>query len=229
MGKAIQDIAQKRGHSIQLICDSQNKLTAEKLTNIDVAIEFSTPKTVLSNLNLLIQNTIPTVVGTTGWNDQLNVITERVKEKQAGLVHASNFSVGVNIFFKLNRYLAELMNNQPDYHARIEEIHHVQKLDAPSGTALTLAQSIIEKHDNYTSSYCEENNEIKKNNSLEIKAIRTPEVPGTHTINYTSEIDTITIEHTAHKRTGFALGAVIAAEWIVNKQGVYTMQDVLNF
>lgn len=229
MGKAIENIAKERGHHIVLKCDSKNELTTDKLKNVSVAIEFSTPKTVLSNLDILIQNNIPAVVGTTGWNNQLNEVTQKVNNKKTGLVHASNFSIGVNIFFKLNKYLADLMNHHSDYQVSIDEIHHTQKLDAPSGTALTLAEGIINNHQEYTSSYCEENNEVKKDNSLKIKAIREPEVPGTHSVKYTSNIDTITIEHIAKQRTGFALGAVVAAEWIVDKQGVFTMQDVLKF
>lgn len=229
MGQAIEKIAIERGHSITLKCDSKNKISSENLKNVDVAIEFSIPTTVLSNLDILINNSTPTVVGTTGWNKHLNEIKEKVVQNNSGLVYASNFSIGVNLFFKLNQYLASLMNNHKEYNAELEEIHHTQKLDSPSGTAITLAEGIIENNDSYTSSYCLENNEEPTENGLQIKAVRTPDVPGTHTINYKSDIDTLTIEHTAHKRTGFALGAVVAAEWIVGKQGVYTMQDVLKF
>lgn len=229
MGQAIEKIALERGHTLTLKCDSKNKVSAEKLKTVDVAIEFSTPSTVLSNLDILINSNTPTVVGTTGWNNQLDEITQKVAKHNSGLVHASNFSIGVNLFFKLNQYLASLMQSHKEYSAEIEEIHHTQKLDAPSGTAITLAEGILAKNKHYSSIYCLENDEDATENGLQIKAIRTPDVPGTHTINYTSEIDTLTIEHTAHKRTGFALGAVVAAEWIVDKQGVYTMQDVLKF
>lgn len=229
MGKAIEKIALQRGHEIVLKSTSKNPLRKEDLSQVDAAIEFSIPATVLSNINLLLDANIPTVVGTTGWNDALQEVTNKVSATEGALLHASNFSIGVNIFFKVNEYLAKIMNTQKEYQCDMTEVHHMQKLDTPSGTAITLAEQIIANHGNYTGHFCEENNEKPTDNAINIKAVREPEVPGTHIIDYTSEIDTITIKHEAHNRQGFALGAVVAAEWIHNKKGVFTMQDVLNF
>lgn len=229
MGKAIEEIAIERGHEIVLRSTSKTPITPEQLKNIDAAIEFSIPATVLNNIDLLLEAGIPTVVGTTGWNHALAAVGEKVSAKNGALLHASNFSIGVNIFFKVNEYLAKIMNKQEAYSCDMTEIHHMQKLDAPSGTAITLAEQIMANHDNYSAYYCKENNEEPVENGINITALREPEVPGTHIINYKSEIDTITIKHEAHNRKGFALGAVVAAEWIHDKKGVFTMQDVLNF
>lgn len=229
MGKAIEAIAIQRGHEIVLKSTSKKPLKKEDLSNVDAAIEFSIPSTVLSNINILLESNIPTVVGTTGWNDSLAKITQDVNSTNGALLHASNFSIGVNIFFKVNEYLAKIMDTQKAYTCDMTEIHHLQKLDAPSGTAITLAEQIIANHSDYMGHFCEENNESPADKSINIKALREPEVPGTHIINYSSEIDTLTIKHEAHNRQGFALGAVVAAEWIHDKKGVFTMQDVLNF
>lgn len=229
MGKAIEQIAVERGHEIVLKSTSKTPITPEQLQNIDAAIEFSIPDTVLNNVDLLLEAGIPTVVGTTGWNHALDTVSEKVKDKNGSLLHASNFSIGVNIFFKVNEYLAKIMNTQKDYSCDMTEVHHLQKLDAPSGTAITLAEQIIANHDAYNSHFCKENNEDAVDNGINITAVREPEVPGTHIIDYTSKIDTLTIKHEAHNRQGFALGAVVAAEWIHDKKGVFTMQDVLNF
>lgn len=226
MGKAIEEIAVKRGHTISLKINSQNPIENADFSETDVAIEFSIPVLAEKHMKFCIANKIPVVVGTTGWNDKLSEITELVQESNASLLHASNFSIGVNLFFKLNEQLAELMNSHKEYTSSIEEIHHLQKLDAPSGTAITLAEGII---DNTTDL---NNWKLKEDNldslTLPINAIREPDVPGTHTINYSSEIDTITISHEAHSRQGFAQGAVVAAEWIFERKGVYTMRDLLN-
>lgn len=226
MGKAIEEIAIERGHTISLKINSQNPIEKADFSTTDVAIEFSIPDLAEKHMKTCLQNNVPVVVGTTGWNDLLPEITSLVKEKNASLLHASNFSIGVNLFFKLNEQLAQLMNKQSEYKADIEEIHHLQKLDAPSGTAITLAEGIIENTDKLNAWKLKEDN--LDSLTLPINAIREPNVPGTHSINYTSEIDTITISHEAHSRKGFAQGAVVAAEWITERKGVYTMRDLLN-
>lgn len=229
MGKEIEKVALERGHTIAAKITSSNPLENQDQTKFDVAIDFSTPSAVLSNIHFLVDHHIPSVIGTTGWNDSLADVTERVETNNTVLLHASNFSVGVNLFFKLNRMLAKLMQNHSDYSVSMEEIHHTEKLDAPSGTAITLAEGIIENHQLYQDWKCAQgpNREIN-GNAINIDAIREPEVKGTHSIYYKSAIDTISIKHEAHNRKGFALGAVLAAEWIIDKKGVYTMKDVLN-
>lgn len=228
MGKSIEKLALERGHSIGVYVDKAHPIETVDLTEIDVAIEFSAPSKALDHIQFLIKHNIPTVVGTTGWNDHLAIVTKLVEEHKGALLHASNFSVGVNLFFELNKKLAELMADQPAYYVSMEEIHHTEKLDAPSGTAITLAEGIISKHPAVSDWSCPQHpNKNEFNGGVEIKAIREPEVPGTHTIKYDSDIDEISISHQAKSRKGFALGALIAAEWILNKQGVYTMRDVL--
>ncbi len=228
MGKEIEKIAIDRGHSISAKITSDNPLTAENISDSDVAIDFSTPHVVLDNIHFLLDHNVPSVIGTTGWNDHLSNIEEKSIDQNVGLIHASNFSIGVNLFFKLNEQLAHLMNSYEDYAVSMEEIHHTEKLDAPSGTAITLAEGIINNHSNVANWFCPqgENSECTES-AIRIDAIREKDVKGTHTVTYSSHIDTIRIEHEAHNRKGFALGAVIAAEWIINKKGVYTMQDVL--
>jgi 4-hydroxy-tetrahydrodipicolinate reductase len=228
MGKAIEEIALNRGHEVILKCTSKNTIEEADFTNVDVAIEFTKPELAVNHIHFCLDKNIPVVVGTTGWNNDLDSIKEKTKSINGSLLHASNFSVGVNIFFELNKRLAELMSGNTDYSASIEEIHHIPKLDAPSGTAITLAEGLIENNSNYTSWKLADSSSDSEN-QLPIVAQRLPEVPGTHTIQYTSEIDSISITHEAHNRKGFALGAVIAAEWIFNKKGVFTMKDVLNF
>ncbi|MEX2484626.1 MAG: 4-hydroxy-tetrahydrodipicolinate reductase [Brumimicrobium sp.] len=229
MGKAIEKIALERGHKIVAKISSNNPLDSFDTANFDVAIDFSTPSTVLSNINYLVERKVPTVIGTTGWNNSLPEVTEKVTKQNTVLLHASNFSVGVNLFFKLNEELAKLMQEHGEYRVGMEEIHHTEKLDAPSGTAITLAEDIIKNHALYKDWNCPQSEKKeKKANFINIEAIREPEVKGTHTIFYKSAIDTITISHEAHNREGFALGAVLAAEWIEGKKGVFTMKDVLN-
>ena len=177
-----------------------------------------------NNISNCINNQIPVISGTTGWLEDYNKAVALCKEKQGAFIYASNFSLGVNIFFELNKTLARMMTNLKQYKVSLEEIHHTQKLDAPSGTAISLANGIIAEHSNYKQWKLEESIE----NTINITAKRIDDVPGTHTITYESEVDTITIEHIAHNRQGFALGAIIAAEWIVGKKGVFTMNDVLN-
>lgn len=228
MGKEIEKLLPARGHQVVARITSENPLSIENIKGADVAIDFSTPKTVLSNIDFLLQHNIPTIVGTTGWNDHLNEVTKWVEERNGALVHASNFSIGVNLFFKLNEQLAQLMNAHTDYQANVKEIHHTEKLDAPSGTAITLAEGLIENNSQLENWYCPQSYKNKaKISSLRIEAVRENDVKGTHIISYESDIDTISIRHEAHNRKGFALGSIIAAEWIQNKKGIFTMKDVL--
>ena len=200
-----------------------NTITKDDLAKGDVAIEFSTPHTVLSNIYKCFEAKLPVVVGTTGWYDNFEKVKADCAKGNNTLFHATNFSIGVNLFFKVNTYLAELMNNYPDYNVRMEEIHHIHKLDKPSGTAITLAEQIIAKMDN------KKNWSIEKEapETLFIKDVREGEVPGTHIIKYSSAVDDIEIMHKAHNRKGFALGAVMAAEFVHNKKGIYTMSDMI--
>ena len=221
MGKVIEKIALERGHEIVL-----KKLSAssyEGLSNADVAIDFSVPESAVCNISECFDTNVPVVCGTTGWLDQYDEMVSLCKEKNGSFIYASNFSLGVNIFFELNDYLAKIMSKIDQYKVSMEEIHHTQKLDAPSGTAITLAKGIIENstYKNWTLN----NPEV---NEIKIDAKRIENVPGTHSIFYDSNVDQIEIKHTAHNREGFALGAVIAAEWTMNKKGVFTMKDVLS-
>ena len=221
MGKAIEQIALQRGHEI-VIKDAGT--APYDITTADVAIDFSIPNVAFNNISNCLNNNTPVVSGTTGWLDKYEEAVELCNKNKGGFIYASNFSLGVNIFFELNDYLAKMMNALEDYNVSIEEIHHTKKLDAPSGTAITLADGIIENSDKTTWTLDGESSE----SSIPITAVRTPEVPGTHTVSYTSEVDTIDLKHTAHNRKGFALGAVVASEWLVTKTGVYNMNDVLN-
>jgi 4-hydroxy-tetrahydrodipicolinate reductase len=221
MGKTIEKIAQSRGHDIVLKIDKHN--TDYDITKADVAIDFSVPSAAVSNLSKALNNNVPVISGTTGWLKDYDHITRLCKERDGAFIYASNFSIGVNIFFELNKQLAKMMSNIDKYKVSIEEIHHTQKLDAPSGTAITLAEGIIE-NSNYKQWHLDKN----EANSIPIVAKRVQDVPGTHVVSYDSTVDTIEIKHTAKNREGFALGAVIAAEWIVGKTGVFTMKDVLN-
>ncbi|WP_428742507.1 4-hydroxy-tetrahydrodipicolinate reductase [Tenacibaculum sp.] len=221
MGKEIEKIALQRGHEIVIKTSGKEEYDISKA---DVAIDFSVPSSAYNNITNCINNNIPVVSGTTGWLDQYNNVVSLCNEKKGAFIYASNFSLGVNVFFELNKQLAKMMSTLEQYNVAIEEIHHTKKLDAPSGTAITLAEGIIEN----TNKKAWELDEKTSEKNIPITAIRTPDVPGTHTITYSSEVDTIDIRHTAHNRQGFALGAVIAAEWLQNKTGVYTMRDVLN-
>ena len=225
MGKEIEAIALKRNHTIVLKINKDNSstITEADLKKADVIIEFSTPHAVLENIKKCINAQVPVVIGTTGWYDKFDEIKKLCSEKNGGLFHATNFSLGVNLFFKVNTYLAELMNKYTDYDVSMEEIHHIHKLDKPSGTAITLAEQVIKKIDRKT-------NWSIDSNSLEtlfIKDVREGEVPGTHIIKYSSDVDDIEIMHKAHNRKGFALGAVIAAEFLNGKKGIYTMSDII--
>lgn len=221
MGKTIETIAVKRGHTIVI---KANADTIYDITQADIAIDFSLPKVAFNNISNCINNNIPVISGTTGWLDDYNKIEALCKTKKGAFIYASNFSLGVTIFFELNKTLAKMMSSLKEYNISMEEIHHTQKLDAPSGTAISLANDIIEVNDQYNTWGLDQS----ANGSLPITAKRVENVPGTHTITYKSEVDTIDITHTAHNREGFALGAVIAAEWLLGKTGVFTMKDVLN-
>ena len=222
MGKAIEELAKGRGHEIVSIRDKDS--TQGNISNADVAINFSIPSAAVNNLKLAFDNDVAVVCGTTGWLEQLNEIHDYCKLKKSGFLYASNFSIGVNLFFKLNELTAQLMKGQEkNYTAHLEETHHIHKLDAPSGTAITLAEGIAAQNDHYKKWSMD-----PKTNDLKISAYREGEVPGTHSITYSSEVDEIRIEHKAHSRQGFALGAVIAAEWLKGKEGIFSMKDVLN-
>ena len=223
MGKEIETISLQRGHEIVLkIAEDQDY----DITVADVAIDFSIPSAAFDNITNCFKNGVPVISGTTGWLDRYNEAVNICEEYKGSFIYASNFSLGVNIFFELNRQLAKMMSSWNDYSIAAEEIHHTKKLDAPSGTAITLVEGIIENtsKENWQ---LKEDQEIK-DGSIPIVAKRIPDVPGTHIIEYASDIDSIEIKHTAHNRKGFALGAVIAAEWILGKTGVHTMKDVLN-
>jgi 4-hydroxy-tetrahydrodipicolinate reductase len=229
MGKAIELIARERGHEICITFSSKNILSKELLmqSKADVAIEFTQPHLATSHIFTCLESSIPVVVGTTAWQKELNAVRKSVVQKNGSLLYSSNFSVGVNILFKLNEVLAKLMNSQIDYEPSIEEVHHLQKLDAPSGTAVSLAEGMLQNLKSYENWTLIEH-EIAAKNEIPIRAIRLPEVPGTHTICYDSPIDRLEIKHEAKNRTGFALGAVLAAEFLFDKKGVFTMSDVLN-
>ena len=221
MGKVIEKIALERGHEIVLRKSSDT--TYSRLENADVAIDFSVPTSAVANISECLNIGIPVVSGTTGWLEEYSKMVALCENKNGSFIYGSNFSLGVNLFFELNTYLAKMMSKFKNYSATMEEIHHTQKLDAPSGTAITLAKGIIENSD-YTNWTLDKN---AKDNEIYIDAQRIENVPGTHSIFYTSEVDTIEIKHTAHSRDGFALGSIIAAEWLVGKKGVFTMKDVL--
>ena len=220
MGQVIEKIALQRGHEIVVRKSIEDSF--DGLENADVAIDFSAPDAAVENISAALNLSIPVISGTTGWLNDYEKMVQLCNEKKSALISSSNFSLGVNIFFELNSYLAKIMSKFKDYNVSIEEIHHTQKLDAPSGTAISLAKGIIENSDykNWTL-------ENPKSDDILIDAKRIENVPGTHNVTYNSNIDLIEIKHLAHNREGFALGAVIAAEWILGKQGVYTMKDVL--
>ena len=227
MGKAIEEIALENGHTIGLKIDLDNAadLNAENVTGIDVAIEFTGPHSAFDNVMKCLSLGVPVVCGSTGWLEDYEKAKTFCEAQNGTLIYASNFSIGVNIFFEINRKLAEIMNRHPEYKVSMEEIHHVQKLDAPSGTAVSLANDILAIHNEYNNWNLA--SEPSHQNSISIKAIREPNVPGTHEVSYESEIDLIRIEHIAHNRKGFALGAVLAAEFLAGKKGIFTMKDVL--
>ncbi len=221
MGKIIDEMATKRGHEI--VARLKETPTSENLNNPDVVIEFSLPEVAFDNIKACLENKIPVICGTTGWLERKAEIENLAIEKETAFLYGSNFSLGVNLFFALNEKLADLMSNVKEYTCQLEEIHHVHKLDAPSGTAISLAEGIFKNNSKYDSWKLEETQE----RHLGIFAIREDEVPGTHSVFYKSEVDEIEIKHAAFNRNGFALGAVVAAEWIKDKKGNFTMKDVL--
>jgi 4-hydroxy-tetrahydrodipicolinate reductase len=227
MGKTIEGIALQRGHTVDLKIHLENMqdFTKENLQQCDVAIEFTGPHSAKENILKCIEAGIPTVSGSTGWIESLPEVEKYCKEKNGSFLYASNFSVGVNIFFEVNKKLAQLMKAHDDYAISLEEIHHTQKKDAPSGTAITLAEQILAEVPRKNKWV---NNESQKPEELSIISKREDPAPGTHSIKYSSDIDDIEIIHTAHNRQGFALGAVLAAEYICNKKGIFSMKDVLN-
>ena len=220
MGQVIERIALERGHEIVLKKDENN--TFEGLTDADVAIDFSIPAAAVENISRCLNNNIPVISGTTGWLDHYQEMVDLCQDQKGAFISSSNFSLGVNLFFEINDYLAKIMSKFDSYTVKMEEIHHTHKLDAPSGTAISLAKGVIE-NSLYTNWTLDNPNQ----NEIYIEAKRVGNVPGTHTVTYNSTVDAIEIKHTAHNREGFALGALIAAEWIVGKKGVFTMKDVL--
>lgn len=221
MGKAIEQIALERGH--QIVCKMDKDQSEGQLEGADAAINFSVPDAAVDNINKALHHSVPVVCGTTGWLDAYGEVTQTAVEKDTAFLYASNFSIGVNLFFKLNKILAKMMRQNQDYKVVMQETHHIHKLDAPSGTAITLAEGIIENSD--LSQWKLEDNGP---DTVSIQSFREGEILGTHSVKYVSPIDEITIEHKAHNRKGFALGAVIAAEWIADKKGIFKMEDVLN-
>ncbi|OCK52102.1 4-hydroxy-tetrahydrodipicolinate reductase [Chryseobacterium sp. CBo1] len=221
MGKIIDEIALKRGHEV--VARLKQTPTAENLNNPDVVIEFSLPEVAFDNIKACLENGIPVISGTTGWLERKPEIENIAVQNETAFLYGSNFSLGVNLFFALNEKLADLMKNVDAYSCQLEEIHHIHKLDAPSGTAISLAEGIIKNNPKFEAWKLEDTQEKQ----LGIFSIREDEVPGTHSVYYRSEVDEIEIKHTAHNRNGFALGAVVAAEWIKDKKGNFTMKDVL--
>lgn len=228
MGQEIEKLALLRNHEIVLRIDENNIKSISKVDfkKVDIAIEFSKPESAFSNINLCFDNQIPVVCGTTGWLEKLDEIIKRCKDEKQTFFYASNYSLGVNLFFKLNTQLASLMNRFSDYEVSIEETHHIQKVDSPSGTAITLAKGIIENI-NRKNKWNKENTSSK--DSVSIQSFREGSVSGNHKVIYESPFDKIRIEHDAKSRKGFALGAILAAEFVVNKKGYYTMDDLLKF
>jgi len=228
MGHAIEEIAISRGHEIVLTINDLNlqDLTRENIRKADVAIEFSNPDSAKENILFCLKENVAVVCGTTGWLKNLATVENTCRELNGSFLYASNFSVGVNIFFELNKKLASLLKPHHAYNVAIEEIHHTHKKDAPSGTAITLAEQILSSSDTKNKWV---NEKSESDNELSIISKRIDEVPGTHSIKYTSNIDDIEIIHTAHNRQGFAEGAVLAAEYIAGRKGIFSMKDVLNF
>ena len=226
MGKIIEEIAISRGHMVNLKIDLNNinDFTSENLQKSDVVIEFTGPHSAYENVMKCLEAGVPVVCGSTGWLEQLEKAKDYCVKKNGSFLYASNFSVGVNIFFELNKLLAKLMDRQDDYDVTMTEIHHTQKKDAPSGTAITLAEQILESLKRKTSWV---NHDSKNHEEIVITSERTDPAPGTHIVKYSSTVDDIEIIHTAHNRNGFALGAVMAAEFLKDRKGVYSMKDVL--
>jgi 4-hydroxy-tetrahydrodipicolinate reductase len=235
MGQIIERFALERGHEVvlKITIDNPEDLTVSNLRKADIAIDFSAPDAALGNIYTCFDANVPVVVGTTGWYGQLQEVKNECLDSNNTLLYGSNFSIGVNLFFHINEVMAKLMNNYPAYDVQVEEIHHTQKLDSPSGTAMTIAEGIIDNLDS-KSEWVNELvgtafDDVLKKDQLLISSHRVENVPGTHTVIYSSEVDEIELKHTAHSRAGFGLGAVIAAEWLQNKQGFYNIADIFNF
>ena len=226
MGKEIEKIALQRNHTISHKFSSNTPFIEQSACDADVAIEFTLPSCAAAHINQCLDLEIPVVSGTTGWMDELPAIHEKTKHTNGAVLYASNFSLGVHLFFEMSKKMGALMNNR-SYETRITETHHTEKKDMPSGTAISTAEVLLKELSNYNSWSLEEGQTIPKD-AIPINSIRTENVPGTHEVSFTSEIDTIALTHTANNRKGFALGAVIAAEWILDKKGLFTMADVLN-
>jgi 4-hydroxy-tetrahydrodipicolinate reductase len=235
MGRIIEQFATERGHEIVLKVnvDNTEDLTLANLKKADVAIDFSTPDSALSNIELCFDAGVPVVVGTTGWYGHLQTVKNKCVEGNNTLLYASNFSIGVNVFFFVNKVLAKIMNRYPQYEVQVEEIHHTQKLDSPSGTAMTIAEGILgelDRKNEWINELIGSGEEfIVKPDQLLIESHRIEDVPGTHTVIYSSEVDDIEFKHKAHSRAGFALGAVLAAEWLEDKTGFYNITDMFDF
>ncbi len=231
MGHMIEKIALERGHKIALCIDEYKEelFDSEAFMSADVVIEFTQPEAAARNCRMAIERGLPVVSGTTGWTSEMKNLVKWLKEdEQRTFFWASNFSVGVNLFFEMNRRVAKLMQGFKEYELSMSEVHHVHKLDAPSGTAITLAEHIIDEYEGLTDWYSLQSEEAKpKGDVLEIESIRRGEVPGIHTVQYKSAVDEITLEHSAYGREGFALGAVLAAEFVQKNKGVLSMKDML--
>jgi 4-hydroxy-tetrahydrodipicolinate reductase len=230
MGKIIEEVAISRGHTIVDRSTSTSPVETIDFTDVDVAIEFTAPDLAIQHIEYCVNHNTPIVVGTTAWDDEISYVKDYVTQNSGTLLYASNFSIGVNIFFDLNRRLSKLMSAHHEYVPSLEETHHLEKIDAPSGTAVHLANDTLFQNENLNSwVHAKNEHPVIQDGQLGVTSYRKAGVPGTHTIKYESTIDTIEMTHTAHSRAGFALGAVIAAEWILGKKGVYTMQDVIKF
>ena len=231
MGKTIEALGKARGHSFPLIIDENNPedLNAEKVAGLDVAIEFTVPAAAPGNIKTCLEMGLPVVVGTTGWNARQDEMEDLCRNTDGTLFAASNFSIGVNILFAMNRQMARIMDRFPSYKATMEEVHHIHKLDAPSGTAISLAEQILEESSRLDDWTLEEDakQDPREEKQLPIKAIREGEVKGRHTITYTSDMDTLSLSHDARTRDAFAAGALLAAEFVHDKKGIYNMQDLL--
>lgn len=237
MGKEIEALALAKGHEIvlKIHVDNLHEFTIKNIQKADVAIEFTTPQTAVVNIQKCFQANVPVVVGTTGWYEHLNEVVEKCNVANAALFYATNFSIGVNLFLHINRYVADLMKNFA-YELSIDEIHHTQKLDAPSGTAITLAEEIMKNYppkkkwtNQIVTSIESKKNTNFPSDELYIRSYREENIPGTHLVRYESQVDTIELQHVAHNRKGFAMGAITAAEWLIGKKGVFTMNDMLSF
>jgi 4-hydroxy-tetrahydrodipicolinate reductase len=236
MGKILEQTAKKRGHEVVLKLDVNNPEDFARLHEADVAIEFTRPESAVKNIMRCFEKNVPIVCGTTGWLENFDAVTKACAQANGSFFYASNYSIGVNIFFEINRRLSFMMKNYDMYDVKMEEIHHTQKLDAPSGTAITLAQGIMENIERKTKWVCTTENTQNTEgphsiepNAINIVAKRIDPAPGTHIITYDSPIDSIEISHTAHSREGFATGAVVAAEWLFSRKGVFSMKDMLGF